>query len=184
MLAHCPELITPGIQINEVVANIDIAPTFLEAAGLRAPEYMDGQSFLPLLQGNQVAWRDGLLYEYYWERNYPQTPTMHALRGDRYKYIHYHGLWDTDEIYDLETDPDESKNLIRSEEHQEIVKQMNRQLFDKLASSGGMFIPLYPDRGQKNDLRYEYGTPGASFPSHLLRNETVKPPGSEPESIH
>ncbi|CAN5493498.1 sulfatase [soil metagenome] len=184
MLAHCPELITPGTQVNEVVANIDIAPTFLEAAGLRAPEYMDGQSFLPLLQGNQVDWRDGLLYEYYWERNFPHTPTMHALRGDRYKYIHYHGLWDTDELYDLETDPDESKNLIRSEEHQEIVKEMNRQLFDKLASSGGMFIPLYPDRGQKNDLRYEYGTPGASFPSHLLRNETVKPPGSEPESIH
>lgn len=185
MLAHCPELIKPGTQVTEVVANIDIPPTFLEAAGLKAPGYMDGKSFLPLLQGKQVSWRDGLLYEYYWERNYPQTPTIHALRGDRYKYIHYHGLWDTDELYDLEMDPNETRNLIRSEQHQEIVKEMNGQLFDILSSTAGMFIPLYPDRGQKNDLRYEYGTPGASFPSHLLRKETVKPPVSAPkESIH
>ena len=48
---------------------------------------------------------DELLYEYYWERNFPQTPTVHALREDRYKYVRYHGVWDIDELYDLAEDP-------------------------------------------------------------------------------
>ena len=43
---------------------------------------LDGRSWLPLAQGKPTQWRDDLLYEYYWERNFPQTPTMHALRGD------------------------------------------------------------------------------------------------------
>lgn len=177
MLAHCPEIIKPGTVVKEVVANIDIAPTFLEAANLKAPAYMDGQSFLPLLEGRQTNWRTGLLYEYYWERNFPQTPTMHALRGDRYKYIHYHGLWDTDELYDLQQDPQESRNLINSEEHQQIASQMNKQLFETLKSSAGMYIPLYPDAGRQMNLRYEHGSPAAEFPSFLKRDGNVQRPG-------
>ena len=46
-----------------------------------------------------------LLYEYYWEYNFPQTPTTFALRGKRYKFIQYHGIWDIDELYDLKNDP-------------------------------------------------------------------------------
>jgi N-acetylglucosamine-6-sulfatase len=170
MLAYCPELIKPGTVIKEVVANIDIASAFLEAAGLKAPSYIDGRSFLPLLEGKkQESWRTGLLYEYYWERNFPQTPTMHALRGDRYKYIHYNGIWDTDELYDLQSDPLELNNLIRSTGHLSIVKQMNKQLFDIMGNTGGMYIPLFPDAGGKNDLRYEYGSGAAEFPSYLKR---------------
>lgn len=172
MLAYNPEMIKPGTVIKEVVANIDIAPTLLEVAGLKAPEYMDGKSFLPFLKGNNQPWRTGLLYEYYWERNYPHTPTIHALRGSRYKYIHYHGIWDTDELYDLQEDPQELKNLIRSPLHQDIVKAMNKDLFNQLAQSGGMYIPLYPDSGGQSNLRYEYGSPSAEFPSYLKRDES------------
>lgn len=173
MLAHCPGLIAPGTRVEEVVANIDIAPTILEAAGLQAPEYMDGESFLPLLKGEEKDWRDGLMYEYYWERNFPQTPTVHALRGDRYKYIHYHGIWDTDELYDLQEDPLEAVNLINSAEHQEIVQQMNQELFTQLKESAGMYIPLYEDKGAPQNLRYEYASPAAPFPSQFKRDETV-----------
>lgn len=175
MLAYCPELIKPGTIVKEVVANIDIAPTILNAAGLKAPDYMDGKSFLPFLKGEQQAWRNGLLYEYYWERNFPQTPTMHALRGDRYKYIHYNGIWDTDELYDLQQDPLETKNLIKSAAHKNIVKQMNKELFEQLKSSKGMYIPLYPDAGGQQNLRYEYGSPAASFPSIMKRDDDKKP---------
>jgi N-acetylglucosamine-6-sulfatase len=56
------------------------------------------------MRGEAPAWRDSLLYEYYWECNYPQTPTMFALRRGRYKYIHYYGIWDSDELYDLAED--------------------------------------------------------------------------------
>ena len=172
MLAFSPGLIKPGTVVNEVVANIDIGATILEAAGLKAPDYMDGKSFFPLLQGKQVPWRTALLYEYYWERNFPHTPTLHALRGDRYKYIHYHGIWDTDELYDLVEDPDEAVNLINHPEHQDRIKKMNAALFEQLSATSGMYIPLYPDRGSKQDLRNENGSPGAAFPSYLKRSKT------------
>jgi N-acetylglucosamine-6-sulfatase len=172
MLLHCPELTKGGgKKLNQVIANVDIAPTFLEAAGLRAPKNMDGKSFLPLLKGENVAWRNYLLYEYYWERNFPQTPTMHALRGDRYKYIHYHGIWDSDELYDLQNDPLETTNLIRSADHQAIVKEMNKQLFDMLAETQGLYLPLYPDRGGVQNLRRKTGAKVAEFPPELIREE-------------
>lgn len=173
MLAYCPQLIKPGTVVKEVVANIDVAPTILDAAGLRAPDYMDGKSFLPFLEGKTQSWRDGLLYEYYWERNYPQTPTIHAIRGSRFKYIHYTGIWDTDELYDLQNDPLETRNLIRDRAYQEVVKKMNHQLFQQLEDSKGMYIPLNPDRGQQSNLRYEYGSPAADFPSYLMRGDSL-----------
>ncbi len=170
MLVHCPDLTQGGgKKLNQVIANIDLTPTFLEAAGLQAPKNLDGKSFLSLLQGKQVEWRKSLLYEYYWERNFPQTPTIHALRGDRYKYIHYHGIWDSDELYDLQNDPLEATNLIRSTEHQAIVKDMNKQLFDKLSETQGLYIPFYPDRGGVNNLRRKDGARAAEFPPELIR---------------
>lgn len=169
MLAYCPELIKPGTVVNEVVANIDVAPTILAAAGLQWPAYMDGSSFLPFLKGQQQPWRTALLYEYYWERNFPQTPTIHALRGDRYKYIHYHGIWDTDELYDLQEDPNEINNLILEKEYADTVKQMKAELFRQLSSTGGMSIPLYPDAEWQLNKRNEYGSPAAAFPNHLLQ---------------
>jgi N-acetylglucosamine-6-sulfatase len=174
LIIHCPDLIKPGTVVKEVVANIDIAPTLLHVAGLKAPAYMDGKSFLPFLQNQQQAWRKGLLYEYYWERNYPQTPTIHALRGSRYKYIHYTGIWDTDELYDLQEDPEEAINLIHSPAHQQIVKQMNQELFLELRQTQGMYIPLYKDEGEQSNLRYEFGSPAAEFPSRLKRTKDDK----------
>jgi N-acetylglucosamine-6-sulfatase len=172
MLAYCPEIIKPGTVVKQVVANIDIASTFLDYAGLKAPSYMDGKSFLPFLKGEEQPWRTGLLYEYYWERNYPQTPTIHALRGDRYKYIHYTGIWDTDELYDLIDDPLETKNLIRNLKYKSTVKEMNTELFKQLAETGGMYIPINPDKGGQSILRYEYGSPAAQFPSYLMREQS------------
>src|SRR4029079_15682315 len=132
MLAHCPELFKGGTIVEKMVANIDIAPTILEAAGLRAPSKWDGRSFLALAQGKPTPWRSELLYEYYWERNFPQTPTVHALRGDRYKFIRYHGVWDMDELYDLKNDPQELHNLIFSATHQSMAEDMRARLFQKL----------------------------------------------------
>ncbi|MGH9900845.1 MAG: sulfatase family protein [Pyrinomonadaceae bacterium] len=172
LLMHCPDIVRGGTAVKQVVANIDIAPTLLEAAGLQTPSYMDGQSVLPLARGGDAArWRDSLLYEYYWERNFPHTPTLHALRGDRYKYVHYHGVWDIDELYDLQDDPQETKNLIDSPEHQQIVRDMNRRLFETLEKSDGMYIPLYRDRGGLYNLRRRGGGEAAEFPPQLIEKK-------------
>lgn len=169
MLARCPELFGGGRVVEQMVANLDIMPTVLEAAGVPAPAGIDGRSFLPLLQGQNTPWRESLLYEYYWERNYPHTPTLHALRTDRYKYIRCHGLWDLDELYDLQEDPIESHNLIFSPEHRSTVRELNQRLFEVLQETGGMSIPLYPDRGGVSNLRHAERSRAAEFPPELLR---------------
>jgi N-acetylglucosamine-6-sulfatase len=169
MVMQCPELFRGSSVVRPVVANIDIAPTILEAAGLKAPDYMDGRSFLALAQGKPVRWRDFLLYEYYWEWAFPQTPTMFALRGEQYKYIHYYGLWDLNELYDIKADPLESRNLITSAEHQQVVTQLRAQLFDILKQTGGMYIPLYPARYGQQNLRRDGASKAADFPPHLIK---------------
>jgi N-acetylglucosamine-6-sulfatase len=171
MLARCPALFggTGGRAVEQVVANIDIAPTLLAAAGLEAPAYMEGKDMLPLARGETVPWRTELLYEYYWERNFPQTPTVHALREDRYKYVHFHGVWDIDELYDIQSDPHETNNLLAAPGHEELAARMSAKLFDVLERTHGMQIPLARDAGERNALRNPAGAGSAPFPSSLLQ---------------
>jgi N-acetylglucosamine-6-sulfatase len=164
MLMRCPSLFPAGARIEQVVANIDIAPTMLAAAGLAAPGGMAGANLLPLAKGGAVPWRKELVYEYYWERNFPQTPTVHALREDRYKYMHFHGIWDLDELYDLAADPHENDNLLARPGHEDLAARMSAKLFRLLEESEGMQIPLSADAGQRNDLRDPKGSPQAAFP--------------------
>ncbi len=143
MLAWCPELIArPGEVISQMVQNVDIAPTILEAAGLQKPAQMRGASFVPLLTGKSVPWRDRIFYEYYWEYEFPQTPTMHGVRTDRYKLIRYHGIWDTNEFFDLQEDPNELHNLIADPRYQDTIASLTAELYDWLETTGGMNVPL------------------------------------------
>jgi N-acetylglucosamine-6-sulfatase len=170
MVMQCPGLFSGGRVVEQVVANIDIAPTILEVAGLAKPRDMDGLSFLPLAQSKTTAWRDYFLYVYYWEKNYPQTPTMFALRGDRYKYITYYGLWDTDELYDLQADRGEQRNLIRQPEHRAIAREMETKLYELMAAEAGMAIPLNAPAGGVSNKRLapRAGSKAADFPAEMV----------------
>ncbi|MCT8002696.1 sulfatase [Sphingomonas sanguinis] len=170
MLARCPALFPAGSVVEQVVANIDIAPTLLAAAGLRAPDGMAGANALPLVRDANAPWRDELLYEYYWERNFPQTPTVHALREDRYKYMHFHGIWDIDELYDLAEDPHETNNLVASPGHEDLAARMSGKLFALLEQSHGMAIPLSADAGQRNELCDPKGASQAPFPPRFYQS--------------
>jgi len=155
MLAYAPGMIEPGTKVTQMVQNIDVAPTLLAAAGVQPPKAanMDGRSFLPLLQGISTRWRDHILYEYYWEWNFPATPTVFAIRSDRYKYIFYHGVWDHDGFYDLQTDPHERHNLINVPAYSERIEAMKKQLFDELEASGALDIPVRRPLGERLDQR-------------------------------
>ncbi len=153
LLAYCPEIIRPGTKVTQLVQNIDIAPTVLEAAGAEPPSHMDGRSILPLLEGKDVPWRSEVFYEYYWEANFPHTPTTFGVRTDRYKLIHYHGVWETDELYDMQNDPDEMHNLIDRPEHRTLVADLRKRLYDWLEKTDGMQIPLRREVGGKCDKR-------------------------------
>ncbi|MBT2246920.1 sulfatase [Sphingobium sp. BHU LFT2] len=169
MIARCPSLFPAGSTVEAVVANIDIAPTMLAAAGLEAPDHMAGSDFLPLARDPKAPWRNEFLYEYYWERNFPQTPTVHALREDRYKYIHFHGIWDLDELYDLAADPHENNNLLAQPGHEDLAQRLSGNLFRILEQTDGMQIPLSADSGGRNELRNAKGEGQAPFPPSFFR---------------
>ena len=163
MLVWAPGWIAPGSTLETPVRNIDIAPTMLHLAGVPWPDSLplDGRSVLNTLGPGAPplpavgARRDRatgaatvaptaneFLYEYYWEYAFPHTPTTFALRGDRFKYIYYHGIWDTSELYDLRTDSLEQVNLIGVPAYADTVRAMRTRLFDRLESTGGMQVPI------------------------------------------
>lgn len=142
-------------ELNQMVQNIDIAPTILEYAGVEKPSQMQGKSFLPLLKKEKTEWRDRIFYEYFWEYDFPQTPTIFAVRTDRYKYIFNHGIWDANELYDLEKDPDEVNNLIRSDKHQTIAKELRKELMDWLEQTKGLQILLKRIDHHRTDHWYQ-----------------------------
>jgi N-acetylglucosamine-6-sulfatase len=170
MLMQCPSLFSGGRTVEQAVANIDVGPTIMTAMGLTPPPHMDGLNFLPLARGTSTSWRDNFLYVYYWEKNFPQSPTVFALRNDRYKFITYYGLWDLDELYDLRADPGETKNLFHDPAHRATAKAMETQLYARMEELGGMDIPLNAPKGGINDkrLRNRGGQKGADFPAPLI----------------
>ena len=79
------------------------------------------------------------------------TPTTFGIRDAQYKYIRYHGIWDRNELYDLQNDPHEMYNLIESPKHQSRIKAMAEKLYDWLDSTNGMQIPL------KRTVKHRWG---------------------------
>lgn len=156
MIAWAPGHIEPGTVIEENVMNIDITPTFLDLAGGSMPDghTVDGRSFLPLLFGEPIEdWRSEFVYQYFWESSFPHTPTTYAIRDDRYKFIYYHGVWDKNELYDLETDPRETHNLIDAPEHQERVNRMRNKMFDIFEANEATDVRFRRPTGNQQDER-------------------------------
>lgn len=193
LLVSAPGLYEAGQVVEEMVANIDIAPTLLSLAGAELPSHYDGMSFANLPArpnsegGSEPAWREALTYEYYWEFNYPQTPTTFALRTDRFKYIQYHGVWDTEELFDLAADPGESRNLIEDPELLEVKVAMRAKLYASLAdNTGDNAIPYSQKYNQGAVFRHPDRSRAAEFPDKWLREggapdrwEHILPDGPE-----
>ena len=112
LVMRYPKLLKPGTKIPAMVANIDIAPTFLDLAGAPIPTQIQGKSLRPVLKNPKAKVRTELFCEYFREAQFPKTPNWRAIRSERYKYVHYPELKGADEFYDLRQDPGELKNLI------------------------------------------------------------------------
>lgn len=147
--------IPAGSQVEEVIQNIDIGPTVMDFAGIDAKSHMDGSSFKKLLYQEAVPWRDTVYYEYFWERPFPQTPTVHAVRTSKYKFIRYHGVWDINELYDIENDPNELVNLIRDPKYKDVALGLRASLFEWLENTHGESMPLKQDHGRRFDHIYK-----------------------------
>jgi N-acetylglucosamine-6-sulfatase len=152
-----PKLAKAGSEIRQMVLSLDLAPSILDICGAKPLENIDGRSWKPLLEGGDVPWRTSWLYEYNYERQFPYTPNVRAVRRDRWKYIRYpHGDGGPDrytaELYDLRNDPLEQHNLIDDPRHQAdrdaLAKELNRLLAEHPQSQAALAI----DEGIKTDL--------------------------------
>jgi len=128
LLVRYPKLIKAGTRIEQDALNIDLAPTFLELGGVRPPKQMQGRSLLPLLKGGAADWRRSFLTEYFAEEQNPRTPTWQGVRTPRWKFTHYPELQGMDELYDLQADPYEMKNLINDPAAAQALSQMKDEL--------------------------------------------------------
>ncbi len=131
MVMRYPGVIKPGSVNNNLVMNLDIAPTILEAAGVKIPADMQGESFLPLVKHNNTRpdghagrgkGRTALYYHYYENGEHSVSPHF-GIKTKRYKLIRFYKRVSSWELYDLDKDPNEMKNLIDEKKYQkQIVK--------------------------------------------------------------
>lgn len=128
LLVRWPGVVEAGSESTALVQNLDIAQTFLDAAGVKAPNVMQGRSMVPLLQGEGADdYRDAIYYHYY---EYPAVHSVmrhEGVRTDRYKLIHHYWVneWS---LFDLEADPDELNNVYGHPDYAEVTERMKRKL--------------------------------------------------------
>ncbi|MEO6981856.1 MAG: sulfatase, partial [Edaphobacter sp.] len=119
-----PKEFQAGTKVDEMILNIDFAPTLLELAGVPVPPAMQGKTFVKLAQGKEDTWRKDWLYEYF---DYPGAEEVRPHRGirtERYKYIHYYLDPKEYELYDLQNDPGERNNLYGVATHSALQQQL------------------------------------------------------------
>jgi arylsulfatase A-like enzyme len=130
LLVRYPKMIRPGTTNQELVLNVDVAPTILDLAGVKVPPEMNGKSLEPFLKGQSVPWRKDFLYEYY---EYPAVHMVRKNRGvrtKRWKYIHYFEEPEEFELYDIQNDPYEVNNLYSNPAYRDVVAQLEERLIE------------------------------------------------------
>lgn len=145
LLVRYPKRFPKGEVRDELVLNIDVAPTFLELAGIDAPSEMQGRSLVPLVAGKADDWRKSFLAEYFYETGFAGTPTLVAVRTERSKLIKYPGHDEWTELFDLAADPYETKNLAGDPAHKNLLAEMNEE-FDRQVTATGYVVPTYADK--------------------------------------
>lgn len=115
--------------VDAFVQNIDYAPTFLDLAGASVPEEIQGASLLPLLKGETPAdWRTSLYYHFYEFPAEHMVKRHYGVRTDRYKLIHFYNDIDEWELYDLQADPHELRNLYGTPGYEAVTDSMRQEL--------------------------------------------------------
>ncbi|MEO0450925.1 MAG: sulfatase [Pseudomonadota bacterium] len=171
LIMYAPSNISPGLKIDDVVANLDIAPTLLEWAGLSVPDHYEGHSMASLIaQSEDETWRDTLFYEYFWEYDFPHTPTTFAIRTPTHKLIQYHGVWDLEELYNIVEDPNELVNLIDDPEVTDIKIELRKALFRGIQNASGENLIRYTERSSSGTVfRHQDRSQAAEYPDRWLR---------------
>jgi arylsulfatase A-like enzyme len=124
-----PGTIKPSTVSDAMVLNVDFAPFMLDAAGQKVPADMQGRSFVPILKGEKPKdWRSSMYYRYYHYPMHHRVQPHYGVRTERYKLIFFNKLneW---ELYDLEKDPKEMKNLINDAALADTIKKLKDEMY-------------------------------------------------------
>lgn len=170
MVVAAPGRLPEGVTNEAMVRNLDLAPTFLDVAGVESPPHFEGKSFLPVATGDLGIddWGEpDFVYEYFWEWSFPMTPTTFAIQRGPLKYIQYHGIWDIEELYDVDEDPLEVTNLIDHPDYYDDRQALRVALYEQLATKDGRHaVPYHARLAEGMNLRDENGPTAAPFPEH------------------
>ena len=131
LIVRYPQWIKPNTRKNELVMNLDFAPTLLQYAGVKVPEDMQGKSMLPILKSKskrEIKFRDQLYYHYFEYPNEHNVFPHYGIRDKRYKLIRFYKPEKSWELYDLKTDPGEVQNLINDKKYERVKNRMKKQL--------------------------------------------------------
>jgi arylsulfatase A-like enzyme len=126
--------------VKQMAIALDIAPTMIELAGGKPGAHIQGRSLVSLFRKRNPSWRKSFLVEYYNEAAWPWIVgmTYKAVRTDKHKLIHWVHKQDMDELYDLERDPYEMKNVYRQRSHAGARKRLTAELRRLVAESAGL----------------------------------------------
>lgn len=145
LVVKWPGVVEPGLINEDLVQNLDYAPTFLDLAGVDIPDDMQGRSLAPLLMGeSQTGWRDAIYYHYYEYPGVHQVARHYGIRTERYKLIRYYqfGEW---ELFDLQEDPGELRNVYGDPAYHDVGIQLAERLGALRAhygdTTGGELMP-------------------------------------------
>lgn len=150
LIVRWPDRVTPG-RCVELVQWVDLAPTFLQAAGEQVPASYQGDSLAGLLAGDDSGWRDWALCQYR-DSGHSYDPQVHVtmLRHDRWKLVVHHGRPVTDrdrtgQLFDLVADPHELDNLWEHLGHREQRTRLQEMLLDVLVATEDRSQPRHSD---------------------------------------
>ncbi|MDX1357766.1 MAG: sulfatase [Clostridia bacterium] len=149
LVIRYPEKIKAGAVKDEMVLNLDFARTFLDAAGIEEPDYMQGRSFMSILQGETPDdWQTSMYYRYWMHLAHHNVAAHYGIRTMRYQLIYYYGKAlgtsgsiDVDtpeewELFDLEEDPCEMMNVYNNPEYRVIREELKKELYRLKEESG------------------------------------------------
>ena len=133
MVIRWPGVVKPNTTNDDITSNLDIAETFLDAAGVAIPKEMQGRSMVQLLKGQTPAdWRKSFYYHYYEHPAVHNVPKQYGVITDQYKLVHFYepeyNYW---ELFDLKKDPLELKSVYDDPAYADVQKQLHEEL-DKL----------------------------------------------------
>jgi len=148
-LARYPGEIPADSFVEDLVANVDFAPTILDYAGVDVPDRMHGRSARESLAGNaSAAAREAVYYRYWMHRSHHDVPAHYGLRTHRYKLIFFYGLpldapgageepstpgW---ELYDLKRDPHELSNVYDDPAYADVREDLKERLLERKRTLG------------------------------------------------